>query len=261
MSLSYSRIALYQACPKQYEFACVKKIPRAISKAESFGTSIHNTLKKWGELEQRIKSPTIADAQLTMFAEPEEVAHAPLTIHTLEDFYHSSFIRSVYANSIEADSEYERGKQAIAHFYEWWQQKERTVHAVEQSFAVQIENTTIKGRFDRIEIADDSLHIIDFKTSKVKEQSIVDEDLQLSVYVLAAKQLWNMDTASVCLLFINAAGVIETKSYRNTDQLQVAAQRIAKAYNGIEVLDFTATPSVETCYKCPYKNICSEAVG
>lgn len=99
MQTSYSKIALYRTCPKQYEYAYVKELPRSISQSESYGSSIHNTLKQWGELE--VQHQTTEDAQLTMFAE-EQQSYPKLDLATLEKLWQKNFIRSTYKNTNEA---------------------------------------------------------------------------------------------------------------------------------------------------------------
>ena len=53
MALSYSQLRRYRTCPRQYEFSNIKKVPWGISEGESFGSSVHNALKKWGEAEMK----------------------------------------------------------------------------------------------------------------------------------------------------------------------------------------------------------------
>ena len=259
MQASYSKIQLYRSCPKQYEYAYIKVMPRAISRSESYGSSIHNALKRWGELELQHQSPTKADAQLTMFAE-EPVALTELNLETLLQFWHEAFIRSTYTNATEAAEDEQKGVRALTHFFEWWQQTTRQVLTVETGFALELNGHKVKGRFDRIEQSSSGLHIIDFKTGKPREQQIVDEDLQLSVYVQAAKQLWNMPVADVSLLFINEDQTIEVHSTRSAEQLQQATDALNVSITGIEHNEFAPTPSVKTCGYCPYKNVCSSAM-
>ena len=72
MPLSYSQLNLYRRCPRQYEFACIKNLPRLITPGESFGSSVHNTLKKWGELEMSIQQAAALN-QLTMFEDKKNI--------------------------------------------------------------------------------------------------------------------------------------------------------------------------------------------
>lgn len=262
MPLSFSRIALYQTCPKQFEYACVKKIPRPITRAESYGSSIHNTLKKWGELEAAHQAPPKQDEQLTMFAPEVEPQPLPLlSFATLLEQWETSFIRSTYATSKDADIDYKKGRNALEQLFNWWQQKQRTVHAIEASFKFPLGNTTLNGRFDRIEQSEAGLHIIDFKTGRIKPQDYVDQNLQLSLYVLAAQHTWQLPVKSVSLLFVNEHECTEVISNRTTQDLLQAEQQLSTTYNGIKAEAFPATPSEKWCNYCPYKGVCSDSLA
>lgn len=260
MQTSYSKIQLYRTCPKQYEFAYVKAMPRPISRSESYGSSIHNTLKQWGELELKHQSPATAEAQLTMF-EQEAEEHTPLTLQTLLQFWQQNFIRTTYDSTELQKQDEQKGTAALTHFYEWWQQTKRSVVTVETGFVLQVHQNKVKGRFDRIEQTEAGLHIIDFKTGSPKDQNHVDENLQLSLYVQAAQELWNTPVAKVSLLFVNEDQTVQVDSARTTDELQTAIDTMSVALTGIEHGEFTATPSVKKCSHCPYKNVCKDSVA
>lgn len=262
MPLSFSRIQLYQTCPKQFEYACVKKIPRPITRAESYGSSIHNTLKKWGELETAHQAPPAQEEQLTMFASEVEPEPLPaLSFATLLIQWEQSFIRSTYATNSEAETDYKKGKNALEHLFNWWQKKQRVVHAIETSFKFPLGNTSLNGRFDRIETSKAGLHIIDFKTGRVKPQEFVDANLQLSLYVLAAEQMWQLPVQSVSLLFVNEHETAEITSTRTKEDLLAAEQQLVTTYNGIEAEQFAATPAEKWCNYCPYKGVCSDSLA
>lgn len=258
MPLSYSQLALYRRCPKQYEYANVKKVPRPISPGESFGSSIHNTLKRWGELEVE-KQPKIGRGQLTLFI--EDHAHdigAELTLTTLLNFWRQCFIAEGYESRTAMDSKFIEGEQALTHFFEWWSTTKRDVIAIEKSFKFPVPNTDqiLAGRFDRVERIDGKLWIIDFKSTKPRPPEQLTTDLQLSVYALAAHELWPEPVGALTLLCINPEGIVAQSTTRSRAQLDEALAKIALIADGIASRDFTATPSIEKCTYCPYREIC-----
>ncbi|MDD5470222.1 MAG: PD-(D/E)XK nuclease family protein, partial [Candidatus Peribacteraceae bacterium] len=185
MPLSYSQLRLYQVCPRQYEFAVIKKLSRPITPAESFGSSVHNTLKKWGELEGRKQKKEVRGEQTTMFDEREHDT-SPLSLlpSTLTELWHQTFSPDVYGTRVEADFARRRGEQIMEHFLQWWSQQPRTVLAVEKGFSLAIDGLTLTGRLDRVEQEADGIHVIDFKTSPPRNQKEADADLQLSIYAI-----------------------------------------------------------------------------
>lgn len=257
MALSYSKLGTYRRCPKQYEYASVMKIPRAISAGESFGSSIHNTLKRWGELELG-KKPVDAKKQLTLSFE-EPVHHdtdVPLTMETLLSLWRRNFIAEGYENRAVMDEKFKAGEEALRHFFAWWSEKKRDVVCVEQSFKMHANGIVLTGRFDRIERGPKGLVIIDFKTTMPRTQENVDADLQLSVYALAAMEEWNEPVESLTLLCIGEKKTVEQRTTRSKAQLNQAKATIAGLAEGIAAKDFTPTPSVEKCRYCPYRDIC-----
>lgn len=262
MALSYSQLSVYRRCPKQYEFMAVKKIPRRISSGESFGSSIHNTLKRWGELEILLQEDAPIKKQLKLFAEHEDeiIKNQPLELTTLLSMFRECFIAQGYENRAAMDSALLRGESLLRRFFEWWKREKRNVVSIESGFKLEIGLTMLSGRFDRIERNKEGLVIIDYKTSEPRSQESVDNDLQLSIYALAAsKEGERVDRLS--LLFLGEDEVIERKTNRSESQLKDAITAIRLLNEGIEKKDFRATPTREKCRSCPYREICSARVS
>ncbi|MEQ1849296.1 MAG: PD-(D/E)XK nuclease family protein [Candidatus Peribacteraceae bacterium] len=264
MPLSYSQLSTYRTCPKQYEYAFVQGIERQMSAGESYGVSMHSTLKKWGELEMRYQKEHRTDERLTLFTEEHEHhQHASLDRRTLVNLWRESFVGYGYASRTDQDCALKRGEAALVHFFDWWMQKPRTVLAVEKGFSLNsVETkTVISGRFDRVEIENNQLHIIDFKTGSLPNKSQVDEDLQLSIYALAAENLWQKPVASLSLLSVREEACMELLTTRTSAQLEDAKAAISQIDTRISAQDFAATPSHIACKRCPYSEICSSSLA
>lgn len=268
MPVSFSQLSTYQRCPKQYEFACVKKIPRSLSRGESYGSSIHNTLKKWGELElSHSPLPSDPKKQLQLFIDDALPKPAlPLDRTTLQTLLRENFIAEGYPSRGEMDRALKAGQKLLDHFYDWWQSRERIVLGIEKSFKLGIDNTAnqepimLSGRFDRIERGASGIIIYDYKTSAPRMQEEIDTDLQLSIYALASQTIWDEPIERLTLLFLNEDGITERSTTRSEKQLQDAQTIITSTVAHIDTKDFTATPSTRVCNHCPYKNICPSAM-
>ncbi len=260
MPLSYSQLSLYRRCPKQYEFAVVKKIGRPISAGESFGSSIHNTLKRFGEVEMKISGKQEPEKPLQLFT--EQSAHdlpTELTLTTLLTMWRQCFIAEGYITHAEMDQKLLQGELVLTHFFRWWQQKKRKIVCIEKGFKLAADASSdlvMTGRFDRIEKDDTGLHIIDYKSSRPRKPEELTTDLQLSVYALAARAIWPEPVAALTLLFLTEDGCIEQTTTRSESQLAGAITSIRLLSERIAAKDFTATPSAEKCRYCPYRNIC-----
>lgn len=259
MALSYSQLQTYQRCPKQYEFSVVKKISRSISAGESFGSSIHNTLRRFGELEMTNAGTHTQEKPLQLFTEesPHDMPKE-LTLTTLLTLWRECFIAHGYTSKAEMSQKFTEGERALTKFFDWWKEKERTVICIEKSFKFPVTGTdkVLAGRFDRIERDTKGLHIIDFKSSSPRSKESVETDLQLSVYALAAKTLWPDPVSKLTLLFVTEEGCIEQSTTRSTAELQDASTSIKLLSERMDSKDFTALPSIEKCRHCPYRSIC-----
>jgi len=267
MQISFSQLQVYGQCPRQYEFAFVKKLSRVISAGESFGSSVHNALKKWGEEEVKAMSHkrSAISGQLTLLPQDGAVRYSSqLTDDRLRALWHQSFIVEGYPSKAEADAARVRGEKLMEHFYEWWQKEERDVIAVEAGFSIPITGhqspTTLTGRFDRVERDGEGVRIIDFKTTVPRDQASADADLQLSIYALAAQEAFGLPCTTLSLLFLSENGVIERITRRSASHLGEAQEQIARLRTGMAAGDFSPSPSPTKCHRCPFRNVCDAAV-
>ncbi len=266
MPFSFSQLSLYRSCPRQYEFANIKKLPRGISAGESFGSSVHNTLSKWGKLEMGVGSRALDDSnQLTLFSSDESDSKPPTPdAQILSDLWHQSFIVEGYASKEDADAARVRGESITEKYFEWWSTCEREVVAIEKGFSIPITNNqspiTITGRFDRIERTDSGIIVIDYKTSKTRTQQEVDTDLQLSIYALAVEETFGEPCSKLMLLFLRDDGITETYTKRSAVQLEEAKKQIALFAEGIESKEFAPTPGESVCKHCSYRGVCDASV-
>jgi RecB family exonuclease len=124
----------------------------------------------------------------------------------------------------------------------------------EQNFDLQVGATKLRGRVDRIDrVGSDGVAIVDYKTGKPKSQEDADESLQLSLYALAARQVWGHHVSQ--LIFYNLENNTAIATTRNDAQLEEAKMRVQKAAENIAAGKFDAKPGYQ-CVFCPYRNLC-----
>ncbi|PIR48494.1 hypothetical protein COU80_02155 [Candidatus Peregrinibacteria bacterium CG10_big_fil_rev_8_21_14_0_10_55_24] len=263
MKLSYSQLRQYRLCPRQYEYGTVKKIPRAITPPESFGASVHNTLKKWGEEEMRGQG-LVVRSQLDLFGEGTTTTGIAtqrlLSEQDLLDLWHSSFSVDAYATRVEADYALLRGEELLRKFHRWWSREPRRVLAVEKSFSISLDATLVNGRIDRVEECADGVRIIDYKTSQPQDQQSIDVDLQLSLYALALRELYDVPCREIVMLYLGEE-IVERITQRSNRQLRDAQVQIRALEERIASGDYHPTPSAPVCRRCPYRGICDIAAA
>jgi RecB family exonuclease len=124
----------------------------------------------------------------------------------------------------------------------------------ELNFDLQVGTAKLRGRIDRIDRAgSDGVAIVDYKTGKPKSQEEADKSLQLSLYAVAAKQVWGQRAAQ--LIFYNLENNTSVVTTRNDAELAAAEERVQEVAASIVQGKFPAKPGYQ-CTFCPYRNLC-----
>jgi CRISPR/Cas system-associated exonuclease Cas4 (RecB family) len=257
----------------------VRKLPWGISEGESFGASVHVALKRWGEEELKIfgvlkrdsglgirtsgrsKKGDVREDQMGLFAEHAAPVESSLTEEKLLAIWHGSFIFDTYPTRFEADFARKQGEELMRQFFRWWSGVPRKVLAVEKGFAVAVDGMEVMGRLDRIEEVEGGVEVVDYKTVAPCSQEEADADLQLSLYALAAEQLFEKPCRKLLFLFLSEDGVTERMTSRSPSQLRDARTQLRLIRERVEAKDFRPTPSASVCKRCPYRGICDVAAA
>lgn len=246
--LSYSEISEYEKCPKKYMYKYVYNIPTFQSSAASFGSTIHLVLKDFYKLH---KSST-------------EGLEGIVALPTLEDLY---YLYDKHWNPYGYDSKEheknrkEKGMKLLKRFYEEIYTKNEKILDLERKFNFAIEDIVINGMIDRIDVLDskdESVELIDYKTGNTRDQKDVDNDLQLAIYAVFAKESLKFKKVTASLLFIEHGIKLETEI--PDEKLKIVKEKILSIAKLIQKSHFTATPNYMTCKFCDYNSICEDAL-
>ena len=234
--LSFSQIDTFDTCPLQYRYRFIQKIPIPPSAAQSFGDSIHKTLR---DFYQEIKN------------------RKKLTKKDLIKILETNWSSVGYASKAHEEQRRKQGEEILSKFFDKFDAK-TVPKDLEQPFIIKVSpSLKIRGKIDRIDEKDGKLEIIDYKTGKVLEQKNVDKSLQLTIYALAAtdKGLYGKKAKDVILTFY-FLDTLEAKSTKRTDEQlkQVKGELLEKAHE-IEKSNFEAKPS-NMCEFCDFKLLC-----
>ena len=245
--LSYSQIETFKICPLHYKLKYLVKIPTPPSASQSFGTSIHESIR---EFYQRLKSGS----------KPSE----KVICEILED----NWISEGYLSKSHETKFFQKGKLYLAGFLKVGFNAKITPISLEQRFTLPLpfkegeRPLKVGGVMDRVDLhPDGSLEIVDYKTAAtIPTQREVDKNLQLTFYALAAstirEDLFNKDPKNVklSLYFFDNQEKISTK--RNMDQLNEAIDEIYKVRREIEESDFKCSNHMFCQGGCEYSIFC-----
>ena len=234
LKLSPSAVDNYRKCPQQYLFSrlwSLKEGPRAVL---SFGSVMHTTIKRFvDQLRMGVKLP---------FEEVAGIFETEWTSAGFEDQYQ--------------EGEYKKdGLEQLRVFHEAMIAAPPEVLEQEKSFELPMENNVIvAGRIDQINsLGRKDIEIVDYKTGKPKKDADARIDLQLSLYALAAKEIFEWNPLRLVFHYLlNNEVQITTRDAKQLDEAQKIVQEAAA---DIRAGEFPAKPGF-ICRNCAYKPIC-----
>lgn len=238
--LSYSQIETFRLCPLHYKLRYILHIPTPASPALSFGTTMHSVMRHaYEKVAQRKK----VDKKI------------------LSDLLEINWISEGYTSKTYEREMKKRGQRYLTEYFEKEYRADTRVLTLEQPFTVPLNNTLrIGGKIDRIdELSDGTIEIIDYKTGRLPTKREVDNNLQLSMYAIAASEIpgsifcRNAKDILLTLYFFDTQEKISTT--RTVDQLKEEKTKILEMAREIESSDFQCSRN-KLCAACEYYMFC-----
>ena len=235
LALSPSAVNGYRTCPQQYLFGYLWSLREGPRASLSFGSIMHNTVKRFlGELRKGHKLP-FEDVQRIFELEWKPVG--------FEDEYQ--------------EAEYKKdGIEQLRAFYETTMATPPQVCEQEKRFELPLENNvTITGRMDQVNsLGRDDVEIVDYKTGQPKKDWHAKKDLQLSLYALAAREIFEWNPVRLVFHYLQNNEIQVTA--RDSKQLTEAQAAVQETAADIRAGQFPPRPSPSVCRSCAYKPIC-----
>jgi len=234
LTLSPSAVSGYRACPQQFLFSrswSLKEGPKAVL---SFGSVMHTTIKRFiDQLRKGVKLP---------FEEVARIFETEWTSAGFEDDYQEQGYK-------------QDGLEELRAFHVSMLDAPPQVLEQEKRFELPMENDiAIIGRMDQVNsLGRNDVEIVDYKTGKPKKDANAKKDLQLSLYALAAKEIfeWN----PVRLVFHYLQNNQRQETTRDAKQLDEAQKIVQEVAADIRAGEFPPKEGF-ICRSCAYKPIC-----
>lgn len=234
LQLSASAINAYESCPMKYMFGRMWSLRGGPHAEATFGSVMHKTVQEFvRELRQGHK---VSLADLLMIYDREWSSAG------FPDDYHETEYRN-------------EGREALEKFHATQIAQPADVVHQEKVFELPLDpKIIVVGRIDQVNrLGRKEYEIVDYKTGRPKDAKKAAEDLQLSIYALAARDVLEINPSR--LTFYNLMTNEAVYTTRDAKALAAAKQRIAEVADRIRAGDF-APKAGYGCASCDYKPLC-----
>jgi RecB family exonuclease len=249
--LSATRVKMYLQCPRQYRYRYVDEIPTVLTGALAFGQVIHRVLynlQLWAITHGEPFTESIAWYEFSRLWNEIVNDQNPLFKCADEPSEYSALAKVMLTGYIEAHRE-----------------KPPPI-LLEYPFEIAMQDESsgreylLRGVIDRIDYGNDGLVIVDYKTGKRKPSPRqLQEDMQLTIYAFAARQLFGQDVQHV--VYYQLRDQSELLTEHTESELQTLVQSILpQAAAGIERERFGPRPGYY-CRFCDYRTVCRAEGG
>ncbi len=218
--LSYTQISLYRTCPLQYKLQYIDGLKTGEKWYFSFGTTLHNCVEYF------FKANT----------------GAPPELNDLLRYYEQKWLSAGY-ESAEEEARYKQyGREILTQFWEIHQADFRRPVALEKGFLLDIDGIKLRGYIDRVDkLSSGGLAIVDYKShQELFTNDYLENDLQLTIYQLAAQQLWGLPVEQLTLYHLRSNTPCSCPP-RDDARLEEARQIVLATAADIAAAKFPAT--------------------
>jgi DNA helicase-2/ATP-dependent DNA helicase PcrA len=232
--LSYSAIAAYRDCPRQYWYRQEQRLPAVQSAEAVHGVIQHEVLRQAGEARKSGREVTAR----TLKAIHEEVWRQS----TFPDPRRAATFKRIGAAQLEAY----RGRGGF----------DASPEFLEQPFSAGVDGWTLRGVIDRIDRTESGWLIVDYKSGRPLTRSR--RDLQVALYALGASSALHLDPMELEVVYLATGESVKVEKVR--DLVTEATSQAAEVAEGVREGRFEARPERRRCRLCPYRLACADAL-
>ncbi len=234
LQLSASAIGSYLDCPMKYQFAATWNLRGGPAAQMTFGSVMHNSIKEFvAEMKKRRK------------VTPDEIS----------SIYDRLWSSAGFLDDYQEEEYKKEGRESLTAFCHTYSAQPPEVLWQEKHFELPMEpGVTITGRIDQVNrISRSEVEVVDYKTGNPKSQKHADESLQLSLYAIAAREVFELNPTRLVLYNVTTNQAIVTQ--RDAKSLAKARELVAITADSIRAAQFPAKPGW-ICAYCDFRQLC-----
>ena len=236
LALSASDIETYRSCPLRYKFARVLRIPTEQTLHQRFGIAVHQVLERFH-------------------------SDGSETLSQMLDLLDSGWRRGGFGESEEERGLYTKARAALTRYHARLHGQDSEPVWFERSFAFRLGPHHLRGRVDRVDRltagAQEEYELIDYKTSRPKTATQLKDDIQLSLYALAAREAWKLESSRQAYYYV--LDDLKVPVPRAETRRESVKDMVLAVGEGILAQEFEPTPSRAACSICDYRIVCPAA--
>ena len=237
LALSASDIHTYRSCPLRYKYARVLRIPTEHTVHQRFGIVVHQVLERYHR----------------------EGGHTRAQLFALLD---ACWRRAGFGEQDSSDRELlEKARASLTRYHARLQSQDAKPVWFERQFDFRLGPHHLRGRVDRVDrlggAAEAEYELIDYKTSRPKSVEDLREDIQLSLYALAAREDWQLESSRQAYYYV--LDDLKVPVTRDQHDAESVKEVVLEVGEGILAQQFEPTPSPGACAICDYRIVCPVA--
>ncbi len=242
LALSASDIGLYQQCPLKYKFARVFAIPQEPTINQRFGILIHQVLERYhAEESERHRGG-------------DDEPGAP-SLGRLLALFEVAWRRAGFGASDDELQYRDRAVAALTRYHERHLGSDSQPVWLERGFSFRIGPHQLRGRVDRVDrLPEGGFELIDYKTGERPPAAELEDELQLALYRVAAREAWSIDADQGSYYYVLEDEKVPVPA--SADDRERVERTVLEVGAGILSQDFEPRPTFERCSWCDYRVIC-----
>jgi DNA helicase II / ATP-dependent DNA helicase PcrA len=236
LAMSASDIETYRRCPLRYKFARVLRIPSEQTIHQRFGIVVHQVLERYH-------------------------SEGGTTLAVLLELLQDGWRRAGFGRDGQDGELLAKARTALSAYHSRLHGQDSEPIWFERAFSFRIGPHHLRGRVDRVDRlaagAEVEYELIDYKTSRPRSTEELRDDIQLSLYALAAREDWNLESSRQAYYYVlDDLRVQVPREGRDPDAVRDIVLEVGE---GILAQDFEPTPSPAACGICDYRIVCPAA--
>jgi DNA helicase II / ATP-dependent DNA helicase PcrA len=256
LALSASDIQTYRSCPLRYKYARVLRIPTEQTLHQRFGIVVHQVLERFH-------------------------SEGASSLEQMLGLLDASWIRAGFDDGEHENELRQKAVSALTRYHQRLAEHDTQPVWFERQFSFRLGPHHLRGRVDRVDRiapADErgpgrhdghpgadgpdaagafDYELIDYKTGRPRSAAELEDDIQLSLYALAAREDWKLRSSRQAYYYVlDDVKVPVPRSERDADTVKDVVLDVGE---GIMAQEFAPTPSRAVCSVCDYRIVCPAA--